>query len=111
MVRIDGQGDEVPIKLEKEENNSEEDEPPPRVASVSSYVQVKKLMSTTSLKKKRINEVAEFIKPMYEEQIKVLPNSWQPEDDSHTVFKDMILAAFQDESRKKLNHVCHDLAY
>ena len=40
-----------------------------------------------------------------------MPNSWQPEDESHEVFKDMILAAFQDETRKKLNHICHDLAY
>ena len=63
MVKTDGKGDEVPIKLEKEENNSEEEGMPPRTGSVSSYVQVKKLMSTTSLKKKRINEVAEFIKP------------------------------------------------
>ena len=61
MVKTDGKGDDLPIKLEKEENNSEEEGMPPR--SVSSYVQVKKLMSATSLKKKRINEVAEFIKP------------------------------------------------
>ena len=43
--------------------------------------------------------------------MKVLPNSWAPEDESHEAFKDMIVKAFKDESRRKLEHICHDLAY
>ena len=78
--------------------------------NINSYVSIKKLSSVKN-KKKPVNELAEFIKPEYEEQVKVLPNSWSPEDESHEAFKDMIVKAFKDESRRKLEHICHDLAY
>ena len=51
-----------------------------------------------------------FIYPVREEQVWVLPNSWEPDDASHDAFKIMIIESFEDASFTKLSHVCHDLA-
>ena len=39
-----------------------------------------------------------------------MPNSWQPDHESHGLFKDMIIEAFQNNSMTKFDEICQKLA-
>ena len=36
----------------------------------------------------------DFVRPVREDKVTVLPNSWEPEDPSHDAFKIMIIESF-----------------